>query len=539
MIHLNSPLIYITRDIERTLGLSLDTPHYYIITNATTYANKLAKEHNNIILIQAENQLDTWELLEHDTTIQKINELSANIIVFKNTSKIERICTKNNWHLLNPSAELSNKVEEKISQIDWLDHLAEDYLPPYSIEEVQDVFFQNKPFILQYNRAHTGTGTILIENQKQLDDIKNTFPNRDVRITDFIEGPMFTSNNIVTPDTTIMGNISYQITGIEPFTDQRFATVGNDWKLPHDILTDEQKKQYKHMVDVIGDKLRIDGWKGLFGIDIIMDEKTGALYLIEINCRQPASTTYESILQQHATLPYDASHKTTYEAHILALLDKPVQDIIHIDDGAQIIQRVTKFVSELPEPICYTPASFDYIHYDNTKPGNDLLRMMTKNSVMEKHGILNDEGNMLMDFIFVTKYKNSWNVPRGAAIIIKDEKILLIKRHKLSRDYYIVPGGTMEDDETIEQTMLREIREETSLEVKSTEDTFMIMNRGRESHYFFVDIISGEAQLSGPECKNNTIKNNYALEWIPLFQLSEINLVPGKLKEKLITKYLK
>ena len=61
---LNKNIIYVTRDIERATGFDLSNPNYYIISNSSTFAKQIAKDKNNILLIEAEKQIDTWELLE-------------------------------------------------------------------------------------------------------------------------------------------------------------------------------------------------------------------------------------------------------------------------------------------------------------------------------------------------------------------------------------------------------------------------------------------------------------------------------------------
>ena len=197
---------------------------------------------------------------------------------------------------------MADKIESKISQIEWLGHLAK-YLPKHRVDICQNIKWPGKPFILQYNHAHTGSGTLFINTKKRLNELAIKFPKRPVRISQYIEGPAFTNNNVVWDDKILMGNINYQITGLAPFTDNKFATIGNDWMLPSKVLSTKQIKQYKQIVTEIGRKLSKDGWKGLFGIDIIMDEKNGRLYLLEINARQPASTTFESQLPKSKACP--------------------------------------------------------------------------------------------------------------------------------------------------------------------------------------------------------------------------------------------
>jgi len=435
------PIIYITRDIERALGLDLDTPGYFIISNSTPFAKSVAEGHNNVLLIESDKQLDTWELLEHlssrsaqggegslsktqkdaqkrDSSVASLLR-NGHVVVFKPTTQIEKICQENNWKLLNPSAELSNKIEEKISGLEWLGDL-QKYLPKNKVDLCKNIsiipfkrfwpFQHFKPFILQFNRAHTGEGTILIESESQLEEIKQKFPDRPVRITEYISGPMFTSNNVVTKNKILVGNISYQITGLKPFTDNPFTTIGNDWSFANKYLNEEQIKQYNNIVNDIGEKLRQDGWKGLFGVDIVVDETSGKLYLIEINARQPASTTYESQLQwiQNTNSTKIRNTKntklTTFEAHLLALQGKNLAEyeLIKINDGAQIIQRVNSEgygIRDMNYAQKLLDSDFNTITYPNTKPDADLIRIQSQHSLMKKHNIFNKHGMTIKKII--------------------------------------------------------------------------------------------------------------------------------------------
>lgn len=385
---------YVTRDIERAIGIPLSTPFYFIISNSTPFSKTVAEGQTNILLVESEGLLDTHELLNHKTTQDFIATNSAdekpNILVFKNTSVIEKICAENNWHLLNPSAKLSQIIEEKITQVEWLGDLTK-YLPPHKIQIAHDVVYDGTPFILQFNRAHTGLGTMLISSSKQLAEIQSKFPNRPVRITGFIEGPMLTSNNVVCTDKILIGNISYQITGAPPFTDNPFTTIGNDWALPHILLNDDLKAQYNSIATEIGDKLRESGWKGLFGIDVILDTAAQKLYLIEINARQPASTTYESILQEK---------NTTFHAHLAALSDETTVELTPITNGAQIIIRNSELMhgktqDAIIQKLQDLNLDLNIIPYTNTDPGSDWIRIQTTQSLFTAHNTLNEMGNKI------------------------------------------------------------------------------------------------------------------------------------------------
>lgn len=59
----------------------------------------------------------------------------------------------------------------------------------------------------------------------------------------------------------------------------------------------------------------------------------------------------------------------------------------------------------------------------------------------------------------------------GAILISKDNKILLVrknlKRDEVYMDYWIIPGGGIEDGEKKEQALIREIKEETGINILS------------------------------------------------------------------------
>lgn len=536
-------LFYVCKDIERAeTGLDLKLKNYKIITNNSPLACEMQRKYKDSIIIikNKDGELSTTAILKTKKVLQTIKKQDF-VLVFKNTSSIEKICKENNWQLLNPSVKLASEVEEKISQVNWLDDLKK-YLPLTKIDILKNIKWDKKEFILQFNHSHTGSGTLHIQSKKQLDELKKKFPKREVRLSKFIDGPIFTSNNIVWENKTLVGNISYQITGLKPFTDNAFATIGNDWALPKKLMTPEILKQYKIITKEIGKKLNKSGWKGLFGIDLVVDKKTKKVFLIEINARQPASTSCESILQYENNKKEDKKNKvaqtlTIFEAHLAALLDLPntKNKLINIKNGAQIIQRVTKDTPTIKDPLVFKPLDIRWIRYDNTKLDSDLLRVQTDENIMSNHNELSANGNELSIFISFTKKQRIFSMPRAGIIIIKNNKILLLKRHRNGYDYFVVPGGTQEEGETLQTTAIREIQEETSLTAQIDKKKKPIkLKITRDEIYYFAKDIKGIAELGGPEKESNHPQNSYELIWMDVKKLEKINLLPKALKDTLI-----
>lgn len=94
-----------------------------------------------------------------------------------------------------------------------------------------------------------------------------------------------------------------------------------------------------------------------------------------------------------------------------------------------------------------------------------------------------------------------------AILIDNDHRLLLIKRTRPGQaPYWTSPGGGVEpDDPTVEQAMVRELREELSAEVSRTQQVFLISNASGDrsvnvQHFFvcYLDDLNLE-QRSGPE----------------------------------------
>lgn len=142
------------------------------------------------------------------------------------------------------------------------------------------------------------------------------------------------------------------------------------------------------------------------------------------------------------------------------------------------------------------------------------------------------------------KYKFLENMKYGhrvAGIIIKDGKILLMHRRKMEKDYYVIPGGSIEEGEKPEIALIREIKEETGLDAEIGLQFFDFESAffKRHEYFFMIRNISGEEKIGEPERSRQRENNQYSLEWIQVERIAEVNLLPPELKEKLIETFCK
>lgn len=116
---------------------------------------------------------------------------------------------------------------------------------------------------------------------------------------------------------------------------------------------------------------------------------------------------------------------------------------------------------------------------------------------------------------------------RASAIIAKEGAILLIRREREGRVYYVLPGGTVEAGETPEEACIREVREETSLVAESIISAGCHEEMGTVFHTFRIQAFRGTPTLGGPELERNCSSNRYSLEWVGAARLDRIDVFPA------------
>jgi 8-oxo-dGTP diphosphatase len=118
--------------------------------------------------------------------------------------------------------------------------------------------------------------------------------------------------------------------------------------------------------------------------------------------------------------------------------------------------------------------------------------------------------------------KHTLNI--SGCVIIKEEKILLL--YKTKRGYYELPGGKQDVGETLEQTAVREAKEEIGCDVKVIKEInqteIFVDKKVINSHMFIAKIIRGEPRVMEPD----TFKE---VKWIPLKEYKNFPLAPNVL----------
>lgn len=125
---------------------------------------------------------------------------------------------------------------------------------------------------------------------------------------------------------------------------------------------------------------------------------------------------------------------------------------------------------------------------------------------------------------------------RGAAIIVQEGKIALIKRIREDETYYVFPGGGIEEGETPEEATKREIFEELGVHIKVEHLIAKVEYKGTE-YYFNADIVGGVFGSGKAEEFEMKDRGIYIPLRLPIYELEKVNIKPYEVVESILEHY--
>lgn len=127
---------------------------------------------------------------------------------------------------------------------------------------------------------------------------------------------------------------------------------------------------------------------------------------------------------------------------------------------------------------------------------------------------------------------------RAGIVLIQGEKVALIERHRAGLEYYVFPGGGMDEGESPEQAAVREAMEELGIEV-AIKQKIAEIRLGPKSRqiYFLVEQTGGEfgsgiGEEFSESDPNSSEEGTYLPIWMPIEQLpAHDNVYPAEISQ--------
>jgi 8-oxo-dGTP diphosphatase len=130
---------------------------------------------------------------------------------------------------------------------------------------------------------------------------------------------------------------------------------------------------------------------------------------------------------------------------------------------------------------------------------------------------------------------------RAGIILIEDDKVALIERHRAGLDYYVFPGGGVDEGETPEQGAIREAMEELGVEVRIKQKVAVLHFELSTQVYFLAERVSGRFGTGTGEEFTDSDPDNpeegvYIPIWMPIDELPQREKVFPESVAKLLLK---
>lgn len=280
----------------------------------TTYLNQSEDVPRNIRNYQTYQTKRPIELFKNQAVVKYLASFKKKpILLFNQMPKeLETLLKNKPYHVISSGYRMFKKYENKVNFQNLLDEL-NIKSPKHFVLNAKKLDYSyvekriGKKFVIQLPSAALGTGTFFIFNHDDLEKIikKEVLQmaiktGTDLRITEYIDKSCSPSMTVcVTKFGVLCTGMQRQIIDAKEVLGKgRRSGVycGHDWSLTG-INSDSKNNAFK-IAQRIGSYLKDkEQFRGIFGIDFILDKKTNQLYPIEANVRLLGSFPILSMLQ--------------------------------------------------------------------------------------------------------------------------------------------------------------------------------------------------------------------------------------------------
>jgi 8-oxo-dGTP pyrophosphatase MutT (NUDIX family) len=128
---------------------------------------------------------------------------------------------------------------------------------------------------------------------------------------------------------------------------------------------------------------------------------------------------------------------------------------------------------------------------------------------------------------------------RAVIVLIEDDRLALIERHRAGRHYFAFPGGGVDPGETVEAAAVREMLEETGLHVRLLRQVAEVWFQGSRQDFFLAQTVSGVFGTgTGHEIlhprPDDPDGGTYEPVWLPIAEILSQPVLPRPMGELVV-----
>jgi predicted ATP-grasp superfamily ATP-dependent carboligase len=306
-------------------------PNYKMIGNRAGSDNEALRKWAEIKTLEEDfhtdiRRLNVWEILKNEKVQEYLASLGkVAIFNYKTSAHVEELCQEKGWKwLVNPHhlrAKFENKDEFfKIGRNLGLKMIEGEQL---SIEQFLQMSYEDvvkrwgEKVVIQAadSMRGGGSGTYFVFSNDDLLKVRIGLKElvmqgeaTKVNVTRFVIGVAASITGCVTQHgilTTLVQTQVIDVPELISFKGRKGVWRGHDWNFRQ--YGDAVNNQADQMAKQLGEYLKGLGYKGIFGVDLLVEDNTNEVYVVECNPRYTGAFPVYSFLQaKTGEIPLDA-----------------------------------------------------------------------------------------------------------------------------------------------------------------------------------------------------------------------------------------
>jgi len=286
-----------------------------------------------------------WKIMA-DGYLEKMEEEPI-FYSYKNSTHFDEVCEEYGFRSFMPNYSVFKELQHKANLENY--GVSPDLgLIPFFEIEMKDLDYEDAvkrlgdPFVVQFSFQESGWNTYgsqdthIIYSRRDLEDVTKNYPSdMKAKVSKFIHGIPAATIVVATARGPLVNAPYFQITG-EPHLTQgeegnRLLFCGGNYR-HKGKLSDKAKDKIIKIGQSMGNELYNKQYQGIFGLDIMIEDGTDEVYVLEINPRLSGTTMSTNLLASKKNqLPLIGMHMAEYlrcipESFDMEEYQKEIQD---------------------------------------------------------------------------------------------------------------------------------------------------------------------------------------------------------------------
>jgi biotin carboxylase len=200
-----------------------------------------------------------------------------------------------------PPAELRHRMDSKIETTRLGDEAGVPSVPntmgrANTYREVLDLAGAaglGTDLVIQTPYGDSGQTTFFVASEGDWKQDEKKIVGHDLKVMRRIDPRECAIEGVITRHGTLVGPLMAELTGFPELTPYDGGWCGND--VFPDVLTEQQRLLARQRTFAMGERLRVEGYRGYFELDFLADANSGEMYLGELNPRVTGASSITNV----------------------------------------------------------------------------------------------------------------------------------------------------------------------------------------------------------------------------------------------------